>query len=80
MLQRKQKSKMKKGDAINVINSTAQQLYLVSRYEQHTYQRSVCMYVYAHYQKKQDEKRKEKQTRQTRRMSGRRGPASGLYV
>lgn len=41
MLKSMQKSKMKKGDAINVINtnSTAQQLYLVSQYEQHTYQR-----------------------------------------
>lgn len=63
MLRKKQK-RNKKGDAINVINSTAQQLYLVSRYEQHTYQRST-MYVCTTYMRRtkreaQQEKRKEK--------------------
>lgn len=67
MLKRKQKSKMKKGDAINVINSTAQQLYLVSRYEQHTYQRW-AMYVCTKREAK--EGKKERKNRDKRRMGG----------
>lgn len=63
------KKQNKKGNAINVINSTAQQLYLVSRYEQ-TYLSTinyVCMYMRTTKRETQEGKKKGKKKQRTKR-------------
>src|SRR6201999_4253127 len=75
MLKRKRKrNTRKKGDTINVMNSTTPQLYLVSRYEQHTYQQST-MYVCigALPKEKRSKKKKKEKTKEKEEWVGSRG-------